>query len=225
MSTDDVLTGRRLVPIFAALMLGMFLAALDQTIVSTALPTIVGELGGLQHLSWVVTSYLLASTASTPLYGKLGDMYGRKPVFLAAILIFLAGSLLSGLSQTMGQLIGFRAIQGVGAGGLMVGAQAFIADIVPPRDRGRYMGLIGSVFAVASVAGPLLGGFLVETISWRWVFYVNMPVGALALAIVIFRLHLPSRKQKHRIDYLGALLLTGGVGALTLLTTWGGNEY
>jgi EmrB/QacA subfamily drug resistance transporter len=219
------LTGRALVPVFGALMLGMFLAALDQTIVSTALPTIVGDLGGLDHLSWVVTSYLLASTASTPLYGKLGDMYGRKPVFLAAILIFLAGSLLSGLSQTMAQLIGFRAIQGVGAGGLMVGAQAIIADIVPPRDRGRYMGLIGSVFAVASVAGPLLGGFLVETISWRWVFYVNMPIGAVAVAVVALRLHLHTPSQRHAIDYLGAALLTAGVSALILVTTWGGGEY
>jgi EmrB/QacA subfamily drug resistance transporter len=221
----DRLAGRALVPVFGALMLGMFLAALDQTIVSTALPTIVGELGGLEHLSWVVTSYLLASTASTPLYGKLGDMYGRKPVFLAAILIFLVGSLLSGLSQTMGQLIGFRAIQGIGAGGLMVGAQAIIADIVPPRERGRYMGLIGSVFAVASVAGPLLGGFFVEVISWRWVFYVNMPIGALAVLVVATRLHLHTPSQRHAIDYLGATLLTAGVSALILVTTWGGNEY
>ena len=171
------LDNETLIPVFGALMLGMFLAALDQTIVSTALPTIVGDLGGLDHLSWVVTSYLLAATASTPLYGKLGDMYGRKPVFLAAIVIFLAGSMLSGLSQSMDQLIAFRAVQGIGAGGLMVGAQAIIADIVPPRERGRYMGLIGAVFAIASVAGPLLGGFFVETLSWRWVFYVNMPIG------------------------------------------------
>jgi EmrB/QacA subfamily drug resistance transporter len=218
-------TGRALVTVFGALMLGMFLAALDQTIVSTALPTIVGDLGGLQHLSWVVTSYLLATTASTPLYGKLGDMYGRKPVFLAAILIFLTGSMLSGLSQTMDQLIAFRALQGIGAGGLMVGAQAIIADIVPPRERGRYMGLIGSVFAVASVAGPLLGGFLVEAISWRWVFYVNMPIGVLAVLVVIFRLHLQTPAQRHAIDYLGAVLLTAGVSALILVTTWGGNEY
>ena len=187
-SPGAVLTGRALVPVFGALMLGMFLAALDQTIVSTALPTIVGDLGGLNHLSWVVTSYLLATTASTPLYGKLGDMYGRKPVFLAAIVIFLAGSMLSGLSQSMGELIAFRALQGIGAGGLMVGAQAIIADIVPPRDRGRYMGLIGSVFAVASVAGPLLGGFLVESLSWRWVFYVNLPIGAARPA----RRHVPA---------------------------------
>jgi EmrB/QacA subfamily drug resistance transporter len=223
--SSDVLTGRALIPVFGALMLGMFLAALDQTIVSTALPTIVGDLGGLDHLSWVVTSYLLATTASTPLYGKLGDMYGRKPVFLAAILIFLAGSLLSGLSTSMGELIGFRALQGLGAGGLMVGAQAIIAEIVPPRDRGRYMGLIGSVFAVASVAGPLLGGFFVEAISWRWVFYVNMPIGVIAVLVVVFRLHLHVPTQRHQIDFIGATLLTAGVSALILVTTWGGNEY
>jgi EmrB/QacA subfamily drug resistance transporter len=223
--TDGRLQGRALWTVFGALMLGMFLAALDQTIVSTALPTIVGDLGGLDHLSWVVTSYLLASTVSTPIYGKLGDMIGRKPVFLAAILIFLAGSMLAGLSQSMGELIGFRALQGIGAGGLMVGAQAIIGDIVPPRERGRYMGLIGSVFAVASVAGPLLGGFLVDNLSWRWVFYVNMPVGALAILIVTTRLHLHTPAVRHKIDVAGAALLSAGVAALTLLTTWGGNEY
>ena len=219
------MTGTALRTVFIALMLGMFLAALDQTIVSVALPTIVGDLGGLNHLSWVVTSYLLASTVSTPIYGKLGDMYGRKPVFLVAILIFLAGSMLAGLSQSMAELIGFRALQGIGAGGLMVGAQAIIADIVPPRERGRYMGLIGSVFAVASVAGPLLGGFLVTNLSWRWVFYVNVPIGIVA---VRDRDHAPPSAhaaQAHRIDYLGAALLTGGVGALILLATWGGTEY
>src|SRR6058998_2793270 len=152
-------------------------------------------------------------------------MLGRKPVFLAAILIFLAGSLLAGLSQTMVELIGFRALQGIGAGGLMVGAQAIIADIVPPRERGRYMGLIGSVFAVASVAGPLLGGFLVDNLSWRWVFYVNMPVGALAVVIVVTRLHLRTPTIRHKIDVLGAALLSGGVGALIMLTTWGGTQY
>src|SRR5437016_2609618 len=216
---------RGLATVFAALMLGMFLAALDQTIVSTALPTIVGDLGGLNHLSWVVTSYLLASTVSTPIYGKLGDMLGRKPLFQVAIVVFLAGSMLAGLSQSMAELIGFRALQGIGAGGLMVGAQAIIADIVPPCDRGRYMGLIGSVFAVASVAGPLLGGFLVTSLSWRWVFYVNLPVGILAVLIVSTRLHLHTPHKRHRIDYLGAALLSGGVGALILLATWGGTEY
>src|SRR3712207_2533485 len=193
-------------------MLGMFLAALDQTIVSTALPTIVGDLGGLEHLSWVVTSYLLASTVSTPLYGKLGDMYGRKPMFLAAILIFLAGSTLAGLSQSMAQLIGFRALQGLGAGGLMVGAQAIIADVVPPRDRGRYMGLIGSVFAIASVAGPLLGGFFVDTISWRGGFYVDMPIGIVAVLGGAFPLRLHTPPQRHPVGYLGAAPLTGGGG-------------
>jgi EmrB/QacA subfamily drug resistance transporter len=224
-STDAPLTGRALKTVFGALMLGMFLAALDQTIVSTALPTIVGDLGGLEHLSWVVTSYLLAATVSTPLYGKLGDMYGRKPVFLAAILIFLAVSLLAGLSQSMIQLIAFRALQGAGAGGLMVGAQAIIADIVPPRDRGRYMGLIGAVFAVASIAGPLLGGFFVETLSWRWVFYINMPIGLVAVLVVVFRLHLHTPSQRHAIDFLGAGLLTGGVSSLILLTSLGGNQF
>src|SRR6187431_800511 len=203
---------RRVRLIFGALLLVLLLASLDQTIVATALPTIVGDLGGLNHLSWVVTAYLLASTVSTPIYGKLGDMYGRKPVFLAAILIFLAGSLLAGLSQSMIQLIAFRAVQGVGAGGLMVGAQAIIADIVPPRERGRYLGLFGAVFAVASVAGPLLGGFFVDNLSWRWVFYVNLPIGALAVIIVVTRLHLHTPSVRHRIDYLGAGLLAGGVG-------------
>jgi EmrB/QacA subfamily drug resistance transporter len=223
--SDERLSRRALWTVFGALMLGMFLAALDQTIVSTALPTIVGDLGGLNHLSWVVTSYLLASTISTPLYGKLGDMFGRKPLFLTAIVIFLAGSLLAGLSQSMAELIGFRALQGIGAGGLMVGAQAIIADIVPPRERGRYTGLIGSVFAVSSVAGPLLGGFLVDNLSWRWVFYVNMPIGALALVIVSTRLHLHTPQVRHRIDLLGATLLSAAVTSLIMVTTWGGNEY
>jgi EmrB/QacA subfamily drug resistance transporter len=218
-------TGAALYTIFGALMLGMFLAALDQTIVSTALPTIVGDLGGINHLSWVVTSYLVASTASTPLYGKLGDLYGRKLLFGVAIVIFLVGSALSGASQSLAELIAFRAVQGIGAGGLMVGAQAIIADIVPARERGRYMGLIGSVFAVSSVAGPLLGGFFVDSLSWRWVFYVNLPVGALALAVVVLRLHLPRSRTEHQIDWLGAALLTAAVVCLILLTTWGGAQY
>jgi EmrB/QacA subfamily drug resistance transporter len=217
---------RALVPVFAALMLGMLLAALDQTIVSTALPTIVGDLGGLKHLSWVVTSYLLASTTSTPLYGKLGDMYGRKGIFQLAIVVFLAGSVLSGAAQSMTELVLCRGLQGIGAGGLMVGAQAIIGDLVPPRERGRYMGLMGSVFAFASVVGPLLGGFFVDTLSWRWVFYVNLPIGVVALMVTATRLHLPHRERSpHRVDYLGAALLAAGATALILLTTWGGNEY
>src|SRR5947209_19696652 len=173
-----LISPRQLRLVFAGLMLGMFLAALDQTIVSTALPTIVGDLGGLNHLSWVVTSYMLASTVSTPLYGKLGDLYGRKKLFQAASIIFLLGSVLAGISQNMMELIGFRALQGLGAGGLMVGAQAIIGDVVPPAERGRYMGVIGSVFAVSSVIGPLLGGLFTDSLSWRWVFYIHLPTGA-----------------------------------------------
>jgi EmrB/QacA subfamily drug resistance transporter len=216
---------RNLRPVFAALMLGMFLAALDQTIVSTALPTIVGDLGGLSHLAWVVTSYMLASTISAPLYGKLGDMFGRKFLFQTAIVIFLAGSVLSGQAHSMMELILFRALQGVGAGGLMVGAQAIIADMVSPRERGRYSGYFGAVFGGASILGPLLGGFLVDTLSWRWVFYVNLPIGAVALTVCALKLHLPKHTTKHRIDYEGAALLSAAIACLILLTTWGGNQY
>jgi EmrB/QacA subfamily drug resistance transporter len=223
--SHDSSVAPKLVPVFVALALGMFLAALDQTIVSTALPTIVGDLGGLEHLSWVVTSYLVASTASTPLYGKLGDTVGRKPMFQAAIVIFLAGSLLSGAAQSLDELILFRALQGVGAGGLMVGAQAIIGDIVPPRERGRYMGFIGSVFAVSSVAGPLLGGFFVDNLSWRWVFYVNLPVGILALVVVASRLHLPRHTGRNPVDWLGFATLTAAVACLILMTSWGGSQY
>ncbi|HET7529793.1 MAG TPA: MDR family MFS transporter [Mycobacteriales bacterium] len=219
------LTRRQLIMVFAGLMSGMLLAALDQTIVATALPTIVGDLGGLSHLSWVVTSYLLASTVSTPLWGKLGDLYGRKLFFQAAIVIFLLGSALSGVAQDMGQLIGFRAMQGLGAGGLIVGAQAIIGAVVSPRERGKYMGLIGSVFAVSSVAGPLIGGVFTEHLTWRWVFYINLPIGAVALAVVAAAL--PSREVhvRHTIDYAGAALLGAAATALILAVTWGGNTY
>lgn len=219
------LSHRQIQVVFSGLMLGMLLAALDQTIVSTALPTIVGELGGLSHLSWVVTAYLLASTASTPLYGKLGDLYGRKGVFQAAIVIFLAGSALSGLSQNMGELIAFRALQGLGAGGLMASALAIIGDVVSPRERGRYQGYMGGVFAFASVAGPLAGGFFTDHLSWRWVFYVNLPVGALALVVTSIVLNLPFRRVERRIDWLGAGLIAAAVTCVLLVTVWGGDQY
>ena len=206
-------------------MLGMLLAALDQTIVSTALPTIVGDLGGLNHLSWVVTAYLLAATISTPLYGKLGDLYGRKPLFQFAIAVFLVGSMLSGLSQNMFELIAFRAIQGLGAGGLMVGAQSIIGDVVPPRERGKYQGMMGGIFALASVAGPLLGGFLTDNASWRWIFYINVPLGALALVVTATALPATARRVSHSIDWLGATLLAAGTASVILLATWGGTQY
>jgi len=219
------LTNRQLQLVFAGLMSGVLLAALDQTIVATALPTIVGDLGGLAHLSWVVTAYLLASTASTPLYGKISDLYGRKTVFQAAIVIFLVGSALSGLAQSMGQLIAFRAVQGLGAGGLMALAIAIIGDVVSPRERGRYQGYIGAVFAVASVAGPLVGGFLVDHLTWRWAFYVNLPVGVAALLVTSVALDLPFRRSGHTVDYLGAALLVAGVTSVLLVTVWGGDRY
>jgi EmrB/QacA subfamily drug resistance transporter len=218
-------TQRQVLVIFGALLLGLLLAALDQTIVATALPTIVGELGGLNHLSWVVSAYLLTATVSAPLYGKLGDLYGRKPLFQVAIAIFLVGSALSGLSQGMIELILFRAVQGLGAGGLIVGAQAIVGDVVSPRERGRYQGIFGAVFGTSSVAGPLLGGFFVENLSWRWVFYINLPVGALALIVTSIALHLPTARVHRAIDYLGSALLTGGVACLILATSLGGTQY
>ena len=206
-------------------LLTMSLAALDQNIVNTALPRMVGDLGGMAHISWVVTAFMLTSTVTSPLYGKMSDLYGRRRLFFVAILLFLAGSLLSGASGSMGQLIGFRALQGLGAGGLLVLAQAAIADVVSPRERPRYQGLFTGAFALASVAGPLLGGVITSALSWRWVFYVNLPVGAVALALIAAGLRAPRRSGEASIDVIGALLLAGGTATLLLLLAWGGVEF
>lgn len=216
------------------LMIAMMLAMLDNMIVSTALPRIVGEFGGLDHFTWVVTAYVLGTTVSTPIWGKLGDLYGRKSVFLTSVGIFLVGSALCGMSGSgflggqgdgMIQLIAFRAVQGLGAGGLMVGVMAIVGDLVPPRERGRYQGMMAGVMAVAMVAGPLVGGFITDHLSWRWAFYVNLPLGGVALVLLMATLHLPRHRTEHRIDWLGAALLSVGITAIVLITTWGGNEY
>jgi EmrB/QacA subfamily drug resistance transporter len=226
--TSEVETGRdqpRLRVIFSALLLVLLLASLDQTIVSTALPTIVGELGGIQHLSWVVTAYLLAATISGPLYGKLGDLYGRKIVLQTAIAVFLIGSALCGLSQNMTELIAFRALQGLGGGGLIVTTLAVIGDVVPPRERGRYQGFFGAVFGVSTIIGPLLGGFFVDNLSWRWIFYVNLPIGVLAFAVIGTVFHAPTERREHAVDYLGAALLAAGLAGIVLYTSLGGTTY
>ncbi len=216
------------------LMIAMMLAMLDNMIISTALPRIVGDFGGLDHFTWVVTAYVLGTTVSTPIWGKLGDLYGRKAIFLTSVVIFLVGSALCGMagsealggpSDGMVELIAFRAVQGLGAGGLMVGVMAIIGDLVPPRERGRYQGMIAGIMAIAMVAGPLVGGFITDHLSWRWAFYVNLPLGGVALALLAATLHLPRHRTQHRIDWLGAALLSAGITAVVLITTWGGNEY
>ncbi|NED35952.1 MFS transporter, partial [Streptomyces sp. SID8499] len=219
------LSPRRVRLVFVGLMLALLLAALDQMIVATALPKVVGELHGLDKMSWAITAYLLTATVGLPVYGKLGDLIGRKGVFQFAILVFVIGSALAGRAQTMDQMIAFRAVQGIGAGGLMIGVQAIIADIVPPRQRGRFMGLIGAAFGLASVAGPLLGGYFTDHLSWRWCFYVNVPFGLITLAVVTAVLKLPRPRVRARFDVLGALLLAAASTCLVLLTSWGGTEY
>jgi EmrB/QacA subfamily drug resistance transporter len=211
--------------VISALMIAMLLAALDQTVVATALPHIATDLHGLNKLSWVATAYLLTSAISTPLYGKIGDQFGRKKIFQFSIVLFLIGSALCGLSQNMNELVGFRALQGIGAGGLMSLSMTIVGDVVSPRQRGKYLGYFGAVFAISSVAGPLLGGFFTESLNWRWVFYINIPLGFLALFAIATRLHLPVIKNKHSIDYLGSLLLIGAVVPLILGTVWGGITY
>jgi EmrB/QacA subfamily drug resistance transporter len=216
---------REVMIVLPGLLLALILAMLDQTVVSTALPRIVGQLGGVTHLSWVVTSYILASTITTPLYGKLGDLYGRKRWLITAVVIFLIGSALSGLSQSMDQLIAFRALQGLGAGGLMVGVIATIGDMVSPRERGQYMGYMMASMMLAMIAGPLVGGYITDSLSWRWIFYINMPVGGAALVYLWATLHLPYKKVQHKIDYLGAGVLAIAATSIVLLTTWGGTQY
>lgn len=218
-------THRQILIIMSGLMLGMFLAALDQTIVSTALPTIVGDFHRTDLLSWVITSYLLASTASTPLWGKAGDLYGRKRIFQLAIIVFLVGSVLCGASQNMYELIAFRGIQGIGGGGLLSLAFAIIGDVIPPRQRGRYQGYFGAVFGVSSVVGPLAGGFFVDNLSWRYIFYINLPLGVVALIVTNRVLRLPMRKRQVKIDWWGALLLIAGVSSILLATQSGGTDY
>jgi EmrB/QacA subfamily drug resistance transporter len=225
MPDPQALSHEKVLVVFSGLVLALLLAALDSTIVSTALPTIVGELGGLTRLAWVVTAYLLAQTIVTPLYGKLGDLYGRKPVLQVAIVVFLIGSALCGLAANMSQLIAFRALQGLGGGGLIVTTQAVVGDIVPPRDRGRYQGLFGGVFGLASIAGPLVGGYFTTHLSWRWIFYINLPVGILALAVLAATLPSQSRRVSHAVDYVGAAFLATMLSSIVLLTDLAGSSF
>jgi EmrB/QacA subfamily drug resistance transporter len=216
---------RQVLLAFSAMMLATLLAALDQTVVATALPQIVTDLHGFRDLSWVVSAFLLASTVTVPLYGKLSDLYGRRRMFVVSISIFLLGSALCGAAQSMGQLIAFRALQGVGAGGLLPLAQAAIADLFSPRERGRYQGYIGSMWATAAVAGPLLGGSLTDAASWRWIFFINLPLGAVALVVVLRTMRAPAEVRAHRVDYTGAAVLSVAITCLLLACTWGGTTY
>ncbi|HTX86414.1 MAG TPA: MDR family MFS transporter [Streptosporangiaceae bacterium] len=227
LAASDAPTGprREILIVLPGLLLTLIIAMLDQLVVSTALPRIVGDLGGLNHLAWVVTAYILASTITTLFYGKLGDMYGRKRFLMIAIVLFLIGSALSGLAHSMDQLIAFRALQGLGAGGLMVGAIATIGDMVSPRERGQYMGYMMAAMMVAMIAGPLVGGYITQHWSWRWIFYINMPIGGAALVYLWATLHLPRKRVEHKIDYLGAAVIAVGATAIVLLTSWGGSQY
>jgi EmrB/QacA subfamily drug resistance transporter len=222
--TND-LSRRQVYMIIAGLILGVLLAAMDQTIMATALPTVVGDLGGLSHLAWVVTTYIVASTATTPLWGKFGDLYGRKGFLQTSIAIFVVGSALCGLAQNMASLITFRAIQGIGAGGVISLAMAVLGDVVPPRERGRYQGYMQAFMSAASVVAPLLGGFFVDHTSWRWVFYINLPIGVVALLVIGVVLRVPTQRMRHEIDYLGSALLIGAVSCLLLVAAWTGDRY
>ncbi|MGH3505329.1 MAG: MDR family MFS transporter [Nocardioidaceae bacterium] len=224
-TTSSGIPRRRLIIIFIGLILGIMMAALDQTIVATAMPTIAGELNGLDEISWIITSYLLAQTIAMPVYGKLGDFIGRRNAFHLAIVIFLAGSVLSGIASSMPILITFRAVQGIGAGGLMIGAQTIMAEIVSARERGKYMSVMGPMIGLATVFGPLLGGFLTEHATWRWIFYINIPIGIAAMIVTGVALKLPHVSRNPKVDYLGAVLMAGAVGCLMLVLTWGGRQY
>jgi EmrB/QacA subfamily drug resistance transporter len=222
---ETYLSHRQIIVVLAGLMAGMFLAALDMSIVGTALPRIVSDLGGLNHLSWVVTVYLLTSTASTPLWGKISDLYGRRPVFQTAIVVFVAGSLVSALAGDMAVLIGGRAVQGLGAGGLMALALSIIGDVIPPRERGRYQGYFGAVFGVSTVGGPLLGGWFTDGPGWQWIFWINVPIGLAALVVTSLALRMPKVRRDHAIDYLGAAVIVASVTSILLYTAWAGGEY
>ncbi|TDB78161.1 MDR family MFS transporter [Micromonospora sp. KC721] len=234
MSQEKVVARPNVRFVLIGLMIAMMLAMLDNMIVSTALPRIALEFGGANHFTWIVTAYVLGTTVSTPIWGKLGDLYGRKGVFLTSVVLFLVGSalcgmagseLLGGVDRGMVELIAFRAVQGLGAGGLMVGVMASIGDLVPPRERGRYQGMMAGIMAIAMVAGPLVGGFITDNLSWRWAFYVNLPLGGVALLVLATTMRLPKYRTEHRIDWLGAVLLSVGITAIVLVTTWGGTQY